>query len=89
MKRGVYFSNVILQGKSLPSVTNVGTHPTFFDEKENIETFILDYSGDLYGVEVEVEFLSYRRGIRAFASEEELARVIGEDVAARRAYNND
>ena len=89
LKRGVYFTNVVLNGARLPAVTNVGGHPTFADETENIETYILDFYGDLYDREVEVEFLTYHREIRSFASERELTLTIESDVQAREDYRHD
>lgn len=86
LKRGVYFTNVVLNGVRFPSVSNVGGHPTFADEQENIETYILDFDRDLYDREVELQFLCFHREIRSFASQEELIRQIESDVEARRAF---
>ena len=87
IKEGVYFSNVYLDGVRYAAVTNVGTHPTFSDHRANLETHLLDYRGDLYGREVWIEFLQYRREIRKFDSLERLIETIGEDVKARREYD--
>lgn len=86
LKRGVYFSNVVLKGTRYPSITSVGAHPTFGDPGENVETYIIDLYRDLYDLDVEIEFLEYRREIESFASEEELARTIEADVEARMKY---
>ena len=86
LKRGVYFTNVVLRGARFPSLTNVGAHPTFGDRGENLETFILDFYGDLYDRVVEVEFLDYHREIKRFDSEASLIKAIDEDVDARMKY---
>ena len=87
LRRGVYLTTVRFEGKEYPSVTNVGAHPTFGDAKENVETYILDYNGNLYEREAEVVFLSYRREIVAFKQVEELSEAIRKDVEARRNYD--
>ena len=87
LKRGVYFTNLYAEGKRYRAVTNVGAHPTFADQKENVETYILDFFGDLYDKVVKVEFLSYRREIVAFKTIEDLSKQISADVRARREYD--
>ena len=87
IKSGVYLTNVITEGKMYHSVTNVGDHPTFADSVRNIESHLLDFDGDLYGRDVEIEFLFYLRPIEKFSSPEELARRIAEDVNVRRNYD--
>ena len=66
------------------AATNVGTRPTF-DEKERIvETFILDYSGDLYDSEITVEFVKRLRDELRFETVEALVSQIHEDVEQTR-----
>lgn len=89
LKRGVYFSNVILNGARYPSISNVGAHPTFGDEIENVETYIIDFCGNLYDRVIEVEFLAYHRDIRTFDSAEELTRTLESDVEARLKYREE
>lgn len=84
LKFGVYFTNTMLDGKTYASVTNVGPHPTFGDWKSNVETHLIDFSGDAYGREVVVEFLDFARELKAFDSVDELVRTISEDVGKRR-----
>ncbi len=76
---GVYASNVVLNGKKYNSITNVGTNPTVGDIGIRIETHIIDYSGSLYGEEVEVFFLKKIRDERKFNSLEELIEQIKKD----------
>lgn len=78
---GAWRTAVILDGKEYPSLTNVGFRPSFPTEKPGMETYILHYSGDLYGKTVTVAFYEYLRGEQTFSSVEDLAAAIGADVA--------
>ena len=51
-KSGVYAARVVIGQKSYFSVVNVGTKPTVNDEKPNIESYIFDFDGEIYGVEI-------------------------------------
>ena len=54
--RGVYVSRVTVDGQSFKAVTNVGTRPTFTDaDIVSVESHLLDFSGDIYGHEAQVE----------------------------------
>ena len=87
LKPGVYFTEITAGGKRYMAVTHVGTHPTFDDLKINIESHLLDYSGNLYENEVEITFLKYHRGIVKFSKITELTAQIAADVSARREYD--
>jgi riboflavin kinase / FMN adenylyltransferase len=79
--RGVYASKVILDDAERLAVTNVGTRPTFKeDDKFSIESYILDYEGDLYGKYVRIEFYKYLREERKFTSPELLSEQIAKDI---------
>ena len=62
-RRGVYITRVYLpDGTSLAGVTNVGTRPTVSDGTAvSVETFLLDFDGDLYGKCIRVEFCRQTR----------------------------
>ena len=51
-KFGVYACRCLVDGVRYPAVTNVGTRPTVAGVGVTVETWILDYSGDLYGREI-------------------------------------
>ena len=83
---GVYVTGTLIQGQWRRSVTNVGTRPTFETETEpSVETFVMNWSGDLYGDVVRVRFLYRLRDEKKFASLEELRSQIEKDV--KRAEN--
>jgi riboflavin kinase/FMN adenylyltransferase len=78
-------------------VTSVGVNPTFeSDRRLRIETLLLDYSGNLYGRHLAVDFLDRIRSQRTFPDADSLARQIRSDVetalrmhAARSIYQED
>ena len=78
---GVYATKVTVGGKVFLGGTNVGTKPTFGDEKPSIETFILDFDGDIYGKNIKLAFYQRLRGISDFGSVDELAEQLRRDVA--------
>jgi len=85
---GVYITRVYLpDGRSYPGVTNVGTRPTVSDNGIiTVETFLLDFDGDLYDQRIRLEFFSHLRGEQRFAGAEELKAQIHKDIDVARAY---
>ncbi|MDN5894149.1 MAG: bifunctional riboflavin kinase/FAD synthetase [Nocardioides sp.] len=73
-------------GEKLPAAISVGTNPTFDGERERrVESYVLDRSDlDLYGVEVEVEFIERLRGMVAFEGIEKLVETMNDDVRRAR-----
>jgi riboflavin kinase/FMN adenylyltransferase len=69
-----------LSGRVLRGVANVGVNPTFGNGFARVETHILHFNGDLYGVPLKVHFLQRIRDERKFASVDELAARIRQDV---------
>ncbi len=86
---GVYVTGLRLDGEgtALASVANVGVRPTLHEEREPIvECHILDFEDDLYGREVEIDFLARLRGERTFGALDELVSQIGKDVETARGW---
>ncbi len=83
-KFGVYASLVTIEEKVYQAITNIGLRPTFGEAKAGAETFIIDYSGNLYGQNIYVELTDYIRDERKFTSAEELKRQIAADVEQRK-----
>jgi len=77
---GVYAGLAHINGKIYQSMTNVGKDPTFGAAERTIESYLLDYSGDLYGHELSVDFVARLRNERKFASADELKKQVAEDV---------
>lgn len=78
-KDGVYLSKVLLGDGSFWGITNVGSKPTVDINEKNIETYITDYNGNLYGKTVEVQFLKHLRDIKKFDSLEKLKEQLEKD----------
>lgn len=71
-KFGVYACLACFDGQKLPAVTNIGTRPTVNGHHVTVEPWILDFSGDLYGKEITLEFHKFLREERKFDSLETL-----------------
>ena len=80
--RGVYATKVTLgSGETYPGVTNIGTRPTVSDgDSVTVETYLIDFSGDLYGRRIRVEFCRRLRGEQKFASTQALHDRIVQDI---------
>jgi riboflavin kinase/FMN adenylyltransferase len=78
---GIYAVRVHLDGRAHDGAAYLGTRPTFDDGAPVLEVFLLDFSGDLYGREIEVEFIDFIRGDRRFRSSEELVAQMDQDIA--------
>jgi riboflavin kinase / FMN adenylyltransferase len=84
---GVYACRANLpDGSVVPAATNVGVRPQFVTGRgELIEAFLIDWSGDLYGQKIRVEFLRRLRGERRFESVDALVEQMHADVDEARA----
>ena len=85
---GVYAAKVFLEdGSEHMAVTNVGVRPTVSGENRvSVESFILDYSGNLYDHKVRVEFHAFLRPEQRFDGIDALKAQILRDAEATRAY---
>lgn len=83
---GVYVTETAVLAARHPSVTNVGVRPTFGDDRFAVESHLIEFEGDLYGVRAELAFLARLRDEQRFASVSELQDQIGRDLAAATAY---
>ncbi len=81
---GVYAVRAWREGVRYPAVANIGTCPTFDNQELSLEVHLLDFSGELYGERLEVEFLARLREERRFPSLEDLAAQIRTDIANAR-----
>lgn len=70
---GIYLSRVHLEDAVLFGLTNIGSSPTVKHTGIiEIETFVIDYDGDLYDSKMQVELLKYLREEKMFANTDEL-----------------
>ena len=83
--RGVYAVRVRSDDEWVPGVANVGVRPTFGGDTEDVlEVHLLDWSGDLYGMEVSVRFVERIRDEMVFGSVEALVSQIRDDIETAR-----
>jgi len=80
IKFGVYKTKVLVGGKTYEGITNIGIRPTYKTDYVISETFIKDFSGDLYGSEVEIIPLKFLREEIKFGSLDELKSQIEKDL---------
>ena len=79
---GVYASRVFIDGYYYKGISNLGKKPTIEGKHQvGLETFILDYQGDLYGRKLQTELLYFIRPEEKFSSIEALKKQIGNDVS--------
>lgn len=77
---GVYAVKVKIDDRIYDGACNIGDNPTFGDLGRAIEVFLFDFSGDLYGREVRIYFVSRVREERKFPDAEALKAAIDADV---------
>ncbi len=83
---GVYATWSWVDGEKHPAVTNIGLRPTFTggEAVPRVEAHLLDYSGDLYGKTLKLEFVERLRGEQKFPSVEALVAQIRSDTEQAR-----
>jgi len=83
---GVYASHATVAGQTYCAVLNIGHRPTLRQSTPQlrVEAHLLDFTGNLYGEEIEVTFATKLRDERKFVSLEELKAQIARDIAEAR-----
>jgi riboflavin kinase/FMN adenylyltransferase len=80
-ENGVYVTRTRYQGMTYQSVTNIGFNPTFKEGFQvHIETNIFDFDSDIYGEQIEIEFLQKLRNEKKFPTVNDLIDQIRADV---------
>jgi len=82
-KYGIYAvtGRILSTGEMLEGAASVGIRPQFEPPKELLEPYFFDFSGDLYGQEIEVAFHHFLRGEAKFDSLDELTAQMEKDCA--------
>lgn len=84
---GVYYSKVKVREKEYRAISNVGYKPTVTDEKIcGIESYLYDFDEQIYGENIEVSLLSFKRPEQRFDGLEALQAQLQEDIAAGAKY---
>ena len=88
-KLGVYACICAVDGRNYMAVTNVGSRPTVDGHQVRAESWLLDFSGDLYGKKITLQFHEFLRPEEKFPSLEELKAKIRQDGAkVRKIFGN-
>lgn len=91
-KFGVYLTRVRWGSGIYHGLTNIGQRPSVPSSllgASHVEVHLLDFSEDLYGEFLELEFLEFLREERKFSSVEELRNQIGKDIEIMKSYLHD
>jgi riboflavin kinase/FMN adenylyltransferase len=86
---GVYATRIAIPSfeRQFDCVTNIGRRPTLYEDfSTTIETYVLDFSADVYGEKVRLFFFERLREERKFPSVMALTEQIGHDIEATRKY---
>jgi riboflavin kinase/FMN adenylyltransferase len=84
LRHGIYAVTIEVDGVIREGAANFGRRPTFDNGPPLLEIFIFDFSGDLYGKEVEVAFFGFIRGEEKFESVEALIAQMEDDCIRAR-----
>jgi len=85
---GVYASWAHIDGKTYQSMVNIGQCPTFGGGESTVEAYLVDYQGDLYGRELQIDIVARLRDEKKFDTVEELKEQVAEDVRQGRTMLN-
>ena len=84
---GVYAVRVHCGKDSFIGVCNVGVRPTVAQsDVVSVETWVLDFTGDLYGKKITIEFCDFLRGEKKFAGLSQLKEAISQDAQTTRRF---
>jgi riboflavin kinase / FMN adenylyltransferase len=79
LRHGVYAVHAIIRTKTYHGVASYGRRPTFDNGRALLETFLFDFSGNLYGETIEVLFIGWIRAETKFDSAEALVLQMRQD----------
>ena len=77
---GVYTGRTYINGNVYSSMVNIGKNPTFGINKRTVEAYLLNYHGDLYGTDLQLDIISRIRDEKKFDSIDELKRQVAKDI---------
>ncbi len=85
LRHGIYAVQIDVDGQRHLGVASYGRRPTFDDGAPLFETYVFDYSGDLYGKRLRLTLVSYLRAEMKFNSAADLVAQMDHDAAEARA----
>jgi riboflavin kinase / FMN adenylyltransferase len=84
LRHGIYAVRVAVDGRLYDGVANFGRRPMFDSGVVLLETFLFDFTGDLYGKSIDVAFIAWIREEKFFGTLDELVQAIADDSQAAR-----
>jgi riboflavin kinase/FMN adenylyltransferase len=89
---GVYAAYAVINKKRIPAVVSIGFRPTFYEnsEERTIEAHILDFSDQIYGIQIKLQFIARLREEKKYSSVKELMEQIHKDInETKKALSNE
>ena len=87
---GVYKTEVTVDGRIYEAITNIGCKPTVTDEgKIGVESYIYNFTENIYGKEIEVAFLEFMRKEKKFENVDELKKQLQSDMQMGQKINTE
>lgn len=90
---GIYSVKVILNKKVMHGICYIGSRPTFktknksmLDKSDSVEVYIFDFSKNIYGKDIEINFVEKIRNEKKFISKEALIKQIEKDISCARRH---
>jgi riboflavin kinase/FMN adenylyltransferase len=77
---GIYAGFAWVNGRRYPAAINIGVRPTFSETERAVEAYLLDFNGDLYGLDLKLELVERLRPEKRFESLDALVAQMQADV---------
>lgn len=87
-KSGSYATLTKINNKFYKSISFVGNSKTLGGKKNSIETYIFDFNEEIYGLNIQIDFLKFIRKNKKFSSKENLIKSIKNDILKANRYFN-
>jgi riboflavin kinase/FMN adenylyltransferase len=78
---GIYASQVVVGGQTYNAATFIGSAKTFGDKEYKSESYIFNFTKEIYGQEITIHLYKRIRGSEKFVDEKTLIKQIDQDVA--------
>jgi len=86
--QGIFISQVKINSETFPSITNVGTRPTFDQEQMQIESYLINFNKNLYGRKIIIKFIKKIRDEIKFKTPNALSNQIKKDLEKAKKFFN-
>ena len=81
VEEGVYSAYVKVSGKTYKAAVSVGVSPLFANETtSNVEAHIIDFTDEIYGKVIEIEFVEFLRPMIKFSSKQDLINTVKNNI---------